>query len=177
MKITELKKELHNYEVFKLSLSSHDPKYNEYNDEEIINEYIKRCKLNAIIKRNYLPKQTQGLFEVLKYGKCTFSCKSLELPWLNNARGISCIFEDIYYYTKEIQKTRGKILRFHDVEGRSGVLVHVLNFSRQSKGCIGIGDDFSDIDNDGLLDVINSRTTLDKLWDMLPESGYIEIKS
>lgn len=136
--------------------------------------------MNLVIVRTYEKEQTFG---EASFGD--FKFKTLELPDLDNQRRISCIPEGKYIFTKEIHAKFGKVLRLKDVPERSGVLVHKGNYSgslnpRTSNpdtlGCILTGSGFADIDGDGLRDIVNSTNTLNKLFDLLPDKGVLEIK-
>ena len=67
-------------------------------------------------------------------------CDTLELPWLDNQRSISCIPEGEYKVrlrTAKESATRDYLhLLVQDVEGRSYILVHIGNYPRDTKGCI-----------------------------------------
>lgn len=71
---------------------------------------------------------------VLKDGQ--FVCFAFELPWRNNQRQISCIPEGTYMAVKQKKQGLGDILRLSSVPGRSGVLVHVANSTKEILGCI-----------------------------------------
>lgn len=143
-------------------------------------------KSDIILNRNYFEFQTESLGEIYKNDNCIFTFKGLELPWLNNQRKISCIAEGIYPYKKEIQKGRGKILRLFNIPDRDGVLMHYGNYAgsinpktkkHDTEGCPLPGEYLTDIDGDGLRDVTNSKNTMNKIYDLLPDEGFIEIKS
>ena len=130
------------------------------------------------IKRNYHEKQTEGLLELRDGMKVIFTCKVLELPWKNNKKNVSCIPEGRYNITKEMQVSRGEVLRLHDVPGRAGILFHTGNYNIHTKGCILPGMEFIDINNDGLKDVVRSREAIQKLWELLPDlHNYVYICS
>jgi hypothetical protein len=85
--------------------------------------------------------------------------KTLELPWKDNQRSISCICEGIFPVTKEKpipmddpntdeDESGGRIyrpywhFRMHDVPNRSGILWHRGVLPKHSKGCILVGSRF-----------------------------------
>lgn len=73
-------------------------------------------------------------------------CLSLEEPWLNNERSISCIPEGAYDCTWERhpQFSHAKrIARLSKVPDRSGILIHPGNTLDDIEGCIIPGKDFS----------------------------------
>lgn len=135
--------------------------------------------IKAILKRNYEPKQTIGHLYVEEDGKTIFSCASLELPWLENRRNISCVPEATYIVKK--RKAAESPSRNYDhfilqnVPNRSYILIHTGNFKYHVKGCILVGESHSDINSDGLLDVINSTKTLRNLYEILPEEFQLTI--
>lgn len=114
--------------------------------------------------------QTVGM---LRYGK--WSCKTLELPWKDNQYRISCIPKGVYYVTKRQSPKYGNHLMINRVEGRDMILIHSGNYNTDTKGCILVGDKHIDINNDGQLDVTNSRATLTHLISLLPQSFIIDI--
>lgn len=90
---------------------------------------------------------------------------TLEKPWKNNERRISCIPDGIYRVTKETHKKLGKVFRLHGVPDRDGILIHKFNYEYQSLGCISPGLDQKDIDKDGRLDNVQSSKAMDLLWE------------
>jgi hypothetical protein len=70
-------------------------------------------------------------------------CDTLELPYLDNQRRISCIPEGEYKVrlrTARESSTRDYLhLLVQDVPARSYILVHIGNFPKDTKGCILVG--------------------------------------
>ena len=126
--------------------------------------------MNLKINRWYLPDRTMGL---MSYGD--FNCVSMELPWLGNKKSISCISAGIYEWRKHVSPSNGPCIEILNVYNRTHIQIHSANFTRQILGCVAVGDGIKDIDNDGGLDVTNSKNTLSKLLDALPDKGMIEI--
>lgn len=91
------------------------------------------------------------------------TCKTLELPWKNNERNESCIPAGEYLVKKTRSITFGECFEVTNVENRSAILIHAGNYKRDTKGCILPGDEFKDIDGDGLIDVVNSKNTLERI--------------
>ena len=110
-------------------------------------------------------KQTCGRFIALNdNGDVVFQCASLELPWRNNLPDISCIPAGLYYVTKTNSPKFGAgTFEVMTVPGRKSIRIHPGNFTRQIQGCILLGEKFSDIDNDDITDVVNSKATVEKL--------------
>lgn len=124
------------------------------------------------ISRIYQPDCTLGIMN----HRSGFRCCSLELPWLNNQKNISCVPAGIYECFKRHSNNNGDVFELRNVINRTFIQCHSANFTRQIKGCIIVGDSFTDIDKDGILDVTNSKTTHKKLMSLLPEKFLLEIK-
>tara|TARA_R110002073_G_scaffold197332_2_gene356474 strand:- start:5426 stop:5827 length:402 start_codon:yes stop_codon:yes gene_type:complete len=120
-------------------------------------------------------KETLGLITVHKELDEVFSCKSLELPWANNKRNLSCIPKGEYQANVRFSEQHGEHFIINNVEDRDYILIHAANYHFQLRGCIAVGRDYADINKDGELDVISSRDTLDDLLSLLPDSFNITI--
>lgn len=80
--------------------------------------------------RNYEPDGTNGEL-VLKV------CNTIELPWLQNQRNVSCIPEGRYELKKRVTQKRGQHLLVVNVKGRDGILFHPANDAKKElHGCI-----------------------------------------
>ena len=70
-------------------------------------------------------------------------CDTLELPWKDNQRSISCIPEGQYKVRMRLPResaTRDYLhLLVQDVKDRSYILVHIGNKSSDTRGCILVG--------------------------------------
>jgi hypothetical protein len=108
-----------------------------------------------------------------------FSCKTIELPWKDNKKKVSCIPAGIYTLQKLKESPLFKYphLWIKDVTGRDGVKIHVANYVRELEGCIALGNAHADVDGDGIIDVSNSRRMLEKILAILPDVSKIEIYS
>lgn len=136
--------------------------------------------MRAEIKRVYGEAETLGSLSVFdEKNDLIFSCKTLELPWKDNQRKISCVPEAEYLVCKrqahEMRKYNHFILK--DVPNRDYILIHTGNKVSQILGCILVGDKFAHLDNDGNLDVINSTVTLKMLYAIMPEKFVLKIFS
>lgn len=100
---------------------------------------------------------------------------TLELPWKQNARQVSCIPVGRYVVEPRSSPKYGNHLHVLDVPGRDMILVHSLNYPDQTQGCIGIGQRFSDIDKDGRLDISASRYALDLLTQFVTEKTSLVV--
>jgi hypothetical protein len=104
-----------------------------------------------------------------------FQCLTLELPWLSNQVGISCIPAGIYEAVKYYSPSKGDVILFLEVENRTWIEIHAGNYTSQIEGCILVGDSLKYLNSDGILDVTSSKSTLDKMLSMLPEVMTIEV--
>ena len=108
--------------------------------------------------------QTIGEGQVVnELGGVLFQFKTLELPWKDNERRVSCIPPGTYEIIKHTSPKFGECWWLQDVPGRSEILIHAANYVRQLRGCIAPGLTCADIDGDGNLDVTSSRIAMTKL--------------
>jgi len=135
--------------------------------------------MKAIISRTYNANETLGTLHVMDGDQLMFSCKTIELPWNGNQHNTSCIPEGKYTVISHISPTKGRCFHVLDVPGRTNILIHTGNYVSghqiDTLGCILPGEGFEDINNDGNIDVFNSRNTMDKLLKVLPESFELHI--
>lgn len=122
------------------------------------------------------PNQTLGYWLFFEKEQKIFECKTLELPWLLNTIDISCITPDKYVIIKVYNHPKyGNCFEILNVKNRTDILSHFGNYKKDTRGCILPGEGFTDIDNDGLLDVTYSRDTIRKIWNITPDKFTIEI--
>jgi len=134
-----------------------------------------RVKLQRLLDTG---KQTIGRLIVYDDAKQPiYSCDTLELPWRWNEKNKSCIPPGEYVVYKWYSpKFNRQVLRFAYVPNRDGIEIHSGNFYTDIKGCILVGEDLKDINNDGQLDVTNSNRTLDDLLAILPQRFILDIR-
>ena len=83
--------------------------------------------------RTYFPDGTNGKLEC----KGKTLCNTIELPWKNNEKGVSCIPEGKYFIKKRYSAKFSWHLEVFDVENRSLILFHPANNALQElNGCI-----------------------------------------
>ena len=109
----------------------------------------------------------------LSYGD--FHCLTLELPWKDNRRNVSCVPAGVYNARQYDSPEHGPVILLDDVPERTWVEIHAGNFTRQILGCILVGDSLKYLDDDDILDVTNSKRTLAKLLSLLPQYFAVEI--
>ncbi len=133
--------------------------------------------MEVIIKRFiHENKQTLGDLFVRDGEEEVFSCKTLELPWLDNQVRVSCIPEGKYTVKKRNSPKYDDHFHIQDVPGRTYILIHHGNYYTDILGCVLVGTSHMDINNDGLRDVTASRNTMKKLNEILPDEFEIEVQ-
>lgn len=126
-----------------------------------------------LLRTSCQPKQTLGNLSV--DGKEI--CKTLELPWLENKRRVSCIPEGEYTVVKRNSPKYKNHFHILEVPNRDWILIHHGNFYTDILGCILVGENHVDINRDGLLDVTNSVATMKKLNTIFPDKFKLIVKS
>ncbi len=89
--------------------------------------------LTLVLEREYLPGGANGT--LLLHGQPL--CHTIELPWRDNRRNISCIPEGRYRLAFTKSNRHGLRLKVLAVPGRSGILIHAANdAATELQGCI-----------------------------------------
>ncbi len=118
----------------------------------------------ATIIRKSTNIHTTGVLTATR-GGATFICKTLELKWLNNQKNVSCIPPGIYKckFTRSIKFPLGTY-ELSSVPNRGGIRIHKGNYAAGKvvdiQGCILLGNAYSDINKDGIQDIVNSTITM-----------------
>lgn len=136
-------------------------------------------KIKTIISREYLSSCTKGIFIIFDGILEVFKCFTLELADNGNKPDISCIPAGKYNVSKLQVKGKGTCFFIDPVPGRSEILIHIGNFVAgkkiDSKGCILPGLHFTDINQDGFIDVDGSGVAMEKLLSILPNEFELTI--
>jgi hypothetical protein len=108
----------------------------------------------------YLPVGTFGRLEVM--GTVMPTCFTVERPWMDNKRNVSCIPEGSYPLVRDYYH-RGDYPAYEvrEVPGRSRILIHVANEPMEVAGCIAPGLSF------GFNRVIASRPAYRRFMDAM----------
>lgn len=105
-----------------------------------------------------------------------FQCFTLELPLLDNASNVSCIYPaGGYHGEKHLSPNNGKCIAITNVMDRTNIQIHSGNYTSQIRGCILVGDSIKFLNDDKIPDVTNSKATLKKLLSVLDDNFSIEI--
>lgn len=98
---------------------------------------------------------------------------TMELPWKDNERDVSCIPDGVYRLTPHKSPSKGKCLKVHDVKGRTHILIHSANCPSQLQGCIapGLTAGYLPLTAHGVPEpaVLYSRKALRSILDILSE--------
>lgn len=86
-----------------------------------------------LLSRTYFPEGTNGKLD----SEGRFICFTIELPWLDNTKQVSCIPEGEYVLRKRYTKKFRWHIEVVDVENRSFILFHPANNAlSELNGCI-----------------------------------------
>ena len=136
------------------------------------------------IDRHYKEHQTLGDL-LLTSNDTKFTCKTLELKWLDNQSRISCIPEGKYKVVVRYSEKYDRHLHITGVDGRSYILIHWGNYAgsvnpRTGKpdilGCVLVGLSHTDIDGDGIRDITASKNTFNKIMKLIKDDDSIELE-
>ena len=130
---------------------------------------VKRLKSDVI--------QTTGEFQLHVNGALQLTGFTLELPWRDNERQVSCIPPGKYRLKHFHSPKFGRCLELQQVPGRDAILIHAGNYNRDTHGCILIGANLIDLNKDGNLDVTSSKVTMLRLMNSIggETDGFINI--
>ncbi len=129
------------------------------------------------LKRSYLDNCTIG--KVHYRGE--FICNTIERPWLNNKKSISCIPEGIYALSpyNSTKYTDCFILECQDLGvgvsenmQRTYILIHPGNFPHDIQGCIAPGLEL----HPSTWGVMHSRIAMDKLRNLIKSERISQIQ-
>lgn len=130
----------------------------------------------SIVRFQRDEKQTLGKGLILdKALDPLFEFCTLELPWENNEQRVSCIPAGTYKVVKRYSRKYKRHLHITNVPGRSYILIHPGNYHSQILGCILPGSEHADINQDGHMDVIQSRQTMERIMDLVPAHFTLQI--
>lgn len=126
--------------------------------------------MHIILQR--LTTSEQGTFGVLLvYGRPYYV--TLELPWKDNKKDISCIPPGTYHATKMFsEKFQKVVFVLHDVPGRDFIEFHIGNKIKDTLGCVLLGSEYSRTD----YAVVESRLAFDDFMIRMPETWSVTIK-
>lgn len=125
------------------------------------------------LERVYLKDRTLGS---IKDTLGNVIAKTLELPWKDNERSVSCIPEGAYRVIQQPPKEDRPYpyFRLPEVPGRSGILIHRGINPSHSKGCILVGSRFAE---ENTAEPILQSSTVKLQWmiDNMPKEFLLQI--
>lgn len=128
------------------------------------------------VRRTYLDNATTSDIIVRVDGHEVGSMKGLELPWKDNKKWVSCIPEGEYDAVKEESRKFGRsLIELKGVPNRSEVKFHAANHVIELEGCIAPGLSHIDFDQDGVIDITNSKKAETALMGLLPDECKVRI--
>jgi hypothetical protein len=104
-------------------------------------------------------------------------CYTLEEPWRNNARGISCIPAGTYTAFRRFSPSRKRwVYELRNVPGRSNIQIHIGNTLADILGCILVGSAVGKVTVKGVSTpgLLRSREAFDRVMAHL--AGYREFQ-
>jgi len=102
-------------------------------------------------------KNTLGQMDIYtEDGEQLDTIYTLELPDKNNERRVSCIPCGTYPVQKYSSQKFPHVFELKNVPKRDKILIHAGNFTADTLGCILVGMDQKDINQDGEIDNIQS---------------------
>jgi len=135
--------------------------------------------MKVLISRQYGKNETRGSLFVLDGADLLYRCKTIELPDNGNQRNVSCILEGEYWVIKYERENGGVVFLLLDVPGRDAIEIHIGNYVAGGKidtsGCILPGNYFSDLNEDGYIDIAGSTAAMNTLLELLPDKFKLHI--
>jgi len=139
-----------------------------------------------LLRHTYWQTGTYGKLSVAGLELCTAEC-----PWLNNKKFVSCLPEGLYTVELWNSPSKGKcyiitgrgVVKENDsTNKRFSCLVHKANWPDELRGCVAPGLKFMPINSGGRLwpkhiGVTDSGKAMNKMFEVLPNSWELEIKS
>lgn len=120
----------------------------------------------VLYRYDYGIDNTLGLF----FAENEYLCDTLELPWKDNQKNISCIPEGYYLINAVSTPHFDEAILINNVFNREGILIHAANEVKELQGCIAVGIKSVEI-------LLQSRSNLSKILDILgTETGTLNIK-
>lgn len=104
----------------------------------------------------------------------SYFCVTLELPWLNNQRRVSCIPAGNYKCKRHSSLKYGEVWQIEDVPGRDEILIHAGNLPSDTLGCVLVGGNRGIVNNQK--GIVNSKDTLRCLMDKTRNEQELEIE-
>ena len=92
---------------------------------------------------------------------------TLERPWINNQKGVSCIPSGTYECQRVNTPKHGEVFQVINVPDRDSILIHKGNIDEDSQGCILVGENFAYNIKNGQPGVSSSGAAFDEFMGKL----------
>jgi hypothetical protein len=127
------------------------------------------------LKRSYTNGATLG---IIVDEKESVLVKTLELPYEDNQKEISCIPEGTYKITEHLSPKFGNCLKINDVPDRTDILIHCGNWIHDTKGCILVGTSyqFDDYDIENGITLLSSKDALKILMNYVGKECMLKVE-
>ena len=118
----------------------------------------------ATLIRYYQDDQcTLGLLKIVGHKDPVFY--TIERPWLNNEKNVSCFPEGTYTCFIRQSPSNGEVYELRDVPNRTHCQIHAGNFVHSVIGCVAIGEGAGYINNQKA--VISSVSALNRFKEIM----------
>ena len=98
----------------------------------------------VLIRKAKSPDVTVGTLLIVKNSAVVYKAHSIELPWKDNQRNISCVPDGIYKIEYEHSDKFNRFLwELKGVPNRSEIKIHPANSKDELAGCIALGTDIT----------------------------------
>ncbi|MDE0724578.1 MAG: DUF5675 family protein [Alphaproteobacteria bacterium] len=95
---------------------------------------------------------------------------TLENPWKENKRNVSCIPAGVYTCVKHHGKKYKDVWRLENVKDRSAILIHAGNTASDTEGCILVGMVAGEYKQNPA--VLHSRDAIEKLQNIFGDAPF-----
>jgi hypothetical protein len=131
-----------------------------------------------LIRDDQTPERTYGSLYGFESDGCPadegeFLCYTLEEPWQDNERQISCIPPGSYNFRRHISSRLGECFAIEPVPKRSAIRIHSGNTLEDISGCVLVGRSKSKWGESPV--ILYSKAALTYLLKVCAKSGVIEI--
>jgi hypothetical protein len=123
----------------------------------------------TLLRLNEFAHSTPGVLHI--NGAPSFM--TLEPPWLDNARGFSCVPDGRYRCVRVESPSFGDTWEVIGIPDRSAILFHAGNTASDTEGCIVVGDTFGWIAP--YFAVLNSRKAFKRFMELTAQLEGFEL--
>ena len=123
--------------------------------------------MRITLQRNTLSRE-KPTYGVLLKGLSPL-CVTMERPWLDNKRNVSCIPPGEYKCVPHTGTKFKNVWRLENVPDRSAILIHAANYVHEIEGCIAVGMGY------WMEGVSASQRAMQLLKERLPAEFMLEI--